>query len=264
MKALHSVFRLGLLIGFGIAIPALPTTAQTTSPKQAQSQPQGLIKLTGGDAKHAEVLDKAIDAALKADRCDEAIAKAEELLALRTRVQGAKHFETVDAEWRLKALRLVAPMPHGDRVAYQSAKTMNDHADTLYDQGKYAQAQPLYEQSLEIRRRLLTDEHPETAKSYNNVAYNLDDQGKHSQAQLLREKSLEIYRRLLTDDHPDTAASYNGVALNLYFQGKYAQAQPLYEKALEIRCRLLTESHPDTARSYEGVAVNLNAQGKYA
>ena len=121
MKALRIVFRLGLVIGLGIAIPGLPTTAQTTSPKEAQPPAPGLRKLTGDDAKRAEELDKAIEAALKADRWDEAIARAEELLALRTRVQGPKHFETVNAEWRLKTLRRVAPMPHEDRVAYQSA-----------------------------------------------------------------------------------------------------------------------------------------------
>ncbi len=75
MKALRIVFRLGLLIGLGIAIPGLPTTAQTTSPKEAQPPAPGLRKLTGDDAKRAEELDKAIAAALKADRWDEAIAQ---------------------------------------------------------------------------------------------------------------------------------------------------------------------------------------------
>ena len=37
MNALRIVFRLGLLIGLGIEIPGLPTTAQTTPPKEAQS-----------------------------------------------------------------------------------------------------------------------------------------------------------------------------------------------------------------------------------
>jgi hypothetical protein len=35
----------------------------------------------------------------------------------------------------------------------------------LNAQGKYAAAQPLYEKALEIRRRLLTDDHPDTASS---------------------------------------------------------------------------------------------------
>ena len=133
-----------------------------------------------------------------------------------------------------------------------------------YAQGKYAQAQPLLEKALEIRRRLLTDDHPDTAGSYNTVTYILTAQGKYAQAQPLLEKALEIYRRLLTDDHPDTANSYNNLAMNLNAQGKYAQAQPLLEKALEIRRRLLTDDHPDTARGYNNLALNLNAQGKYA
>jgi hypothetical protein len=130
MKSLRIVFQFGLLIALGIAIPGLPTAAQTTSPKEAQPPAPGLRKLSSDDARRAEELDKAIKAALKADRWDEAIARAEELLALRARVQGSRHFETVSAEWRLKTLRRVAPMPHEDRVAYQSARTMNEQAET--------------------------------------------------------------------------------------------------------------------------------------
>ncbi|MGZ3488682.1 MAG: tetratricopeptide repeat protein, partial [Isosphaeraceae bacterium] len=264
MKSLRIVFQFGLLIGLGIAIPGLPTTAQSTSPNKAQPPAPGLQKLNGDDARRAEELVKAIEAALKADRWDEAIATSQELLGLRTRVQGPKHFETVNAEWRLKTLRRVAPMPQKDRVAYQSARTMNQQAEALWTQGKYAQAQPLFEKALEIDRRLLTDDHPDTADCYNNLAMNLNDQGKYAVAQPLFEKALEINRRLLTDNHPDTATSYNNVAYNLEAQGKYAQAQPLYEKALEIRRRLLTDDHPHTAQSYNNVALNLNAQGKYA
>jgi len=264
MKSLRVMFRLGLLIGLGIEIPGLPATAQTTSPTETQPPAPALRKLTGEDARRAEELITAIEAALKTDRWDAAIARAEELLALRTRAQGPKHFETVNAEWRLKTLRRVAPMPNEDRVAYRSVNTMDEQASTLDDQGNYAAAQPLYEKALEIRRRLLTDDHPDTASSYNNLAYNLQAQGKSTHAQPLIEKALVIRRRLLTDDHPDTANSYNSVAYNLQAQGKYTQAQPLFEKALEIFRRLLTDDHLDKAISYNNVAVNLNAQGKYA
>ena len=55
-------------------------------------------------------------------------------------------------------------------------------AYNLNAQGKYAAARPLYEKALEIRRRLLTDEHPATALSYNNLAGNLNAQGKYAEA----------------------------------------------------------------------------------
>ncbi len=154
-------------------------------------------------------------------------------------------------------------MSKEDRVAYQMAATMNQQGEALVTQGRYAEAQPLFEKALEIRRRLLTDDHPTTAESYNNLAFNLNKQGRSAAAQPLYEKALEIWRRLLTDDHPETATSYNNVAANLKAQGKYASAQPLYEKALEIRRRLLTDDHLDTAHSHNNVAANLNAQGKY-
>src|SRR5262245_4728896 len=119
MNALRVVFRLGLLIGLGPAIQVLHAGAQTTSPAGAQPAPPGLSKLTGDDAKRARELEHAVAAALKADHWDEAIAKTEELLTLRTRAQGPKHFETVDAAWRLKTARRVAAMPKADRVAFE-------------------------------------------------------------------------------------------------------------------------------------------------
>ena len=103
--------------------------------------------------------------------------------------------------------------PPAHRRPPDTAESYNNLAYNLDAQGKYAQAQPLYEKALEISRRLLTDNHPDTAISYNNVAMNLNAQGKYAQAQPLFEKALEIYRRLLTDDHPDTARGYNNAGV---------------------------------------------------
>ncbi len=264
MKALRVVFRLGLLFGLGLAMPRMQATAQTTPPKDAQPLAPGLRKLTGEDERRANQLLEQIDAAQKADHYDEAMARSEDRVALLALVLGPNHFETVNEEWRQRALRRVAPMPHEDRLAYESAKTMKGQADTFVAQGKYAQAQPLLEKALDVKRRLLSDDNPETAESYNNVAYILGKQGKYAQAQPLFEKALEIYRRLLSDNHPETALSYNNVAYNLNAQGKYAQAQPLFEKALEIYRRLVSDDNPGTARSYNNLAFNLEAQGKHA
>ncbi len=149
MNALRIVFRLWLVIGLGIVILGMPATAQNTPPNDAQPPAPELLKLTGEDDRRAERLDEQINEATKADRWDEAIARARELLALRTQIQGLKHFQTADAEWWLDTLRRLAPMPHEDQVAYESTRSMNEQARTLFAQGKYAQAQPLYEKVLE-------------------------------------------------------------------------------------------------------------------
>jgi tetratricopeptide (TPR) repeat protein len=201
---------------------------------------------------------------MKEGRWDEALARAEELLALRSRVQGAGHHQVVDAGWRVKTLRRVAALPEGERAAFLSAIDKDDQAESLNRQGKYAEAQPLSEQALAIRRRLFSEDHPLTASAYNELASNLDDQGKYADAQPLYEKALAIRRRLLGDDHPLTALSYNDLASSLDGQGDYAAAQPLYEKALAIRRRLLGDDHSDTAQSYNNLAYSLDEQGNYA
>ncbi len=55
-------------------------------------------------------------------------------------------------------------------------------AYNLNSEGKYAEAQPLFEKALEIRRRLLTDDHLDTVASYSNLATNLNAQGKYLEA----------------------------------------------------------------------------------
>ena len=211
MKSLHIMFRLGLLIGLGIEITDLPTaaqTTQTTSRKDAKPSAPALRILTGEDARRAEEADKAIQDCMNSDRWDEAVARAEELLALRTRAQGPQHFETVNAGWLLKALRRLASQSKEDRSAYKSANSMYEQAEALQNQAKYAQAQPLFEKALETLRRLLGDEQPDTATMYNDIACNLNYQGKTTAAQPLFEKALAIRRRLLTDNNPRTAISY--------------------------------------------------------
>jgi tetratricopeptide (TPR) repeat protein len=247
-----------------VLLASTPLSGQVSAPPTGKPLAPGLIKLTGDDEKRAKELDEQIDKATKADRWDEAIARAEQILGLRKWGLGPKHFETVNAEWHLKALQRIAEMPKEDRVAYQSVASLHGQAKTLDDEGKYTAAQGLHEKALEIHCRLLTDDHPDTATLYDSLASNLNAQAKYASAQPLSEKALKIRRRLLTDGHPSTATSYNNLAHDLEAQGKYTQAQPLYEKALEIHRRLLTDDHPRTALNYNNVAHNLKAQGKYA
>ena len=134
---------MALLLGLLVLFTASAVSGQTPAPPAGQPPAApGLRKLTGDDEKRAKQLDEQIDKALKADRWDEAIAKAEELLALQTRILGPKHVEAVSAEWRLKALRRLAPMSKEDRAAYVSADGMNAQGETLYAQGKYAARSP--------------------------------------------------------------------------------------------------------------------------
>jgi tetratricopeptide (TPR) repeat protein len=62
----------------------------------------------------------------------------------------------------------------------------------------------LYQQALEMRRRLLGEEHPDVATSLNNLAGLYESQGRYSEAEPLYQQALEIYERQLGVNHPYT------------------------------------------------------------
>ncbi|MBD1213470.1 MAG: ATP-binding protein, partial [Dolichospermum circinale Clear-D4] len=97
-----------------------------------------------------------------------------------------------------------------------------------YFQGRYNDAEPLFLQSLDIRKRQLGNDHPHVASSLNNLARLYDSQGRYNDAEPLYLQSLDIRKRQLGNDHPDVAQSLNNLALLYDSQGRYNDAEPLY------------------------------------
>jgi len=256
------MLRMLVVAGLGMALAVF---AQGDDPKPGTDpKPQWQRLLTGADARKAADLQKRIGELDGADNYAESLRQHEELLALRTREQGADHWQTVNEKWALAATTKVAALPAEKRAGWWLAAQGGAAAGRLEQQAQYGQALPLKLERLKWCREVLGENHPHTAASYSHSAFNLNAQGKYGEAGPLLQKALDICRKVLGEDHPDTAASYNGVAANLRAQGKYGEAGPLYQKALDIRRKVLGEDHPDTAISYNNVAENLNAQGKYA
>ncbi len=127
----------------------------------------------------------------------------------------------------------------------------------------YKKAEKLYEQSLEIYKQELGENHPATASSYNNLAGVYASQGKYKEAESLYKKGLEISEKIFGENHPDTAISYNNLGYVYDRQEKYKEAESLYKKGLEISEKVFGENHPDTARSYNNLAYVYDSQRKY-
>ena len=135
----------------------------------------------------------------------------------------------------------------------------------LYDeQGKYAQAEPLYKRSVAIVEKVLGPEHPDVAQGLNNLAVFYDEQGKYAQAEPLYQRSLAIREKGLGPEHPDVAQSLNNLAALYDAQGKYAQAEPLFKRALAIREKVLGPEHPQVAIGLNNLALLYFNQGNYA
>ncbi|MBC7515894.1 MAG: tetratricopeptide repeat protein [Alkalinema sp. FL-bin-369] len=134
----------------------------------------------------------------------------------------------------------------------------------FYDgQGLYGLAEPWYEQSVEITRSALGEEHPDYAISVNNLAGLYCAQGRYGEAEPLYLKALGIKRSALGEEHTSYATSLNNLAGLYKSQGRYREAEPLYLKALEITRSALGEEHLSYAISLNDLAVLYRAQGRY-
>jgi tetratricopeptide (TPR) repeat protein len=84
------------------------------------------------------------------------------------------------------------------------ADSLNNLALSYKSQGRYEEAEPYYQQALEMRRELLGHRHPDVAQSLNNLGALRYQQGRLKEAQSLLLEALPIYEERLGSDHPNT------------------------------------------------------------
>jgi tetratricopeptide (TPR) repeat protein len=126
------------------------------------------------------------------------------------------------------------------------AETLDKQAGRLFEQGKYAEAEPLFKRALAIFEKAIGADHPKTAARLNNLAELYKAQGKYADAEPLHKRALAIVEKAPGPGHPDTAWCLNNLAGLYRAQGKYSDAEPLYKRSLAILEKALGPEHPDT------------------
>ena len=149
-----------------------------------------------------------------------------------------------------------------------------DHPDTLNSRnslaaaylaaGRVAEAIPLFEQTLAVRRRMLGSDDPETLTSQNNLASAYQDAGRTAEAIRLYELNLEVRERLLGSDHPNTLNSRGNLAAAYQDAGRAAEAIALLERTMADRERVLGPDHPDAQTSRKNLAKAYQNAGRAA
>jgi CHAT domain-containing protein len=220
--------------------------------------------LTGDDAKRAAELEQKFGELCQAEKFAEAQEVARQIVELRSRVQGAEHWQTADARQRLDNLKRWKRLSAAERNRLSEAAELNTRVIQLAEAGKFGEALPLAQKALTTRRELLGENHPVYAVSLVNLGQLHQRLGAYSAARSYYLQALAIHRKVLGEEHPETAISYDRLAANLRAQGKYVEAEPLFRQALAIRQKALGEDHRDTASTYDNLAGNLSLQGKFA
>jgi len=128
--------------------------------------------------------------------------------------------------------------------------------------GLYDESQPLLEESLNIRRKILGNDNPETLHSISSMGALLIEQGKVSQAESYFREAMEGQIRILGYNDPATFRSMNNYGAILYYQSKFDEAEKYWREALEGRRRVLGETHSETLSSINNLAALLQGRGK--
>jgi serine/threonine protein kinase len=132
---------------------------------------------------------------------------------------------------------------------------LKDLARMNFYEGRYDQAEPLYQQALEGLRRVRGPEDWATLAVLNDLAVLAYFKGRYGQAERLFEQALDGRRRALGPDHRDTLETMNNLAMLYNMQGRPVQAEPLVVQVLEGMRRVRGPEHPDTLTLMNNLAM---------
>ncbi|KAL9973818.1 hypothetical protein ACROYT_G020321 [Oculina patagonica] len=117
--------------------------------------------------------------------------------------------------------------------------------------------------TLDIRRKLFGEDHPQTADSYDSVGSTQHSLCDYTSALESKKLALDIRRKLFGEQHSQTADSYHSVGVTQHSLGDYASALESLKRALDIRRKMFGEQHSQSADSYHSVGVTQHSLCDY-
>ncbi|KAK5987003.1 Nephrocystin-3-like protein [Cladobotryum mycophilum] len=143
------------------------------------------------------------------------------------------------------------------------ASLLHNMAGYFSYKGEWKEAEDLGIQVMDIRKRVLGEEHPSTLTSMANLASTYSNQGRWKEAEDLGIQVMEISKRVLGEEHPYTLTIMANLALTYSNQGRWKEAEDLGIQVMEISKRVLGEEHPDTLTSMANLASTYWNQGRW-
>ncbi|MBI1324890.1 tetratricopeptide repeat protein, partial [bacterium] len=237
MFAMFTMFRSASLILVLFSCASLPGQEVQTQAELAKKPPYERM-LKGADLAKAQELQKKYQVSMDARKFAEAKKFAEELLALRTRIQGADHWLVTDARSKLADVEIYGKLKPEALAELAYARELYQSSSGFYQKGQFAASAELYEQVVTIRKKNLNENHPAYATSLNNLALVYHSMGEYAKAETLYLQTRDLEKKLRGENHPAYATSLNNRAALYRSMGENAKAEPLYLKARDLRKNL--------------------------
>jgi predicted RNA-binding protein Jag len=145
---------------------------------------------------------------------------------------------------------------------YYDDKWVN-FALVLSENGDLNNAEQLEFEVMEMRKKLLGAEHPDTLTAIGNLASTYMHQGRWNEAEQLEVQVMNMRKKLLGADHPDTLNAIGNLASTYIHQGRWNEAEKLEVQVMDMRKKLLGADHPDTLTSMAHLASTYRHQGRW-
>jgi tetratricopeptide (TPR) repeat protein len=145
------------------------------------------------------------------------------------------------------------------------AISLNNLASLYQSQGRWAEAEDLFQESLNIYRELPGEEAKiNLVSTLNNLGGLYITQGKWQEAESLYQEAIGICDRLDGEVNNDLARSLNNLGHLYQIQGRWVEAEPLIKTALTIRRHLFgNEANNDLASSLNNLALLYDVRGNW-
>ncbi|MCH8829769.1 MAG: tetratricopeptide repeat protein [Planctomycetes bacterium] len=98
--------------------------------------------------------------------------------------------------------QLLSRLSPAARKLLDRAATLNTQLVTLYKKGRYREAAQLGRKALDLRKKVLGENHPDYATSLNNLALLYQSMGDYAKALPLYRQALAIRKKALGENHP--------------------------------------------------------------
>lgn len=129
--------------------------------------------------------------------------------------------------------------------------------------GLFDEAQPLFDEALELRRRVLGEDHPDTGRAHYHVGENLVSKGEYERAIGHLEAALAIARDRHGETSVEAARAYNDLGRAELALGRFEVAERNHRRALEIRRAVLGPDHLDVSQSLNNLSSVLGRTDRY-
>ncbi|MGH7452246.1 MAG: tetratricopeptide repeat protein, partial [bacterium] len=140
---------------------------------------------------------------------------------------------------------------------------LDEFSWTLMDLGDHRRAVEYGEQSLNINRAVLGEDHVQVARTLNILAYGWRALGENKKAIAYDEQALSIWKQVYGEQHSNVAATLNNLGLAWDDLGEHQKAIDYYEQALAISKEIYGEQHPSFANSLNNLGEASRMLGEY-